>query len=119
MSAVPSEIVRARITRLPRPGSEIEEMFALHIKADKLPAPDREFIFDPKRGWRLDFAWPRIRLYAEVDGEVHRIKEQFHKDIHKRAHALMQGWAGLHVSGREVRSGEAIKWLKALLWERT
>jgi very-short-patch-repair endonuclease len=94
-------------------------MLALHIKADKLPEPVREFEFHPLRGWRFDFAWPAIKFAVEVDGEVHRIKERFHADIEKRAVALLNGWDVLHVGGREVRSGQAIAWLKALLWERT
>lgn len=104
---------------LPRAPSAIEELLAVHIRAEKLPVPVREFEFHPCRGWRLDFAWPQIKFAVEVDGEVHRIKERFHADIEKRAQALLDGWTVLHVGGREVRSGKAIEWLKSLLWERT
>ena len=48
--------------------SEPEERLMMHLKACRLPAPVREYRFDPKRKWRLDFAWPELRLAAEVDG---------------------------------------------------
>lgn len=113
MSTLASELIA-----FARPRSAIEETLALHIRADKLEQPIREYAFDAARGWRFDFAWPKLHFAVEVDGEVHRIRERFHSDIHKGARALMLGWAVLHVSGREVRSGEAIQWVKALLWER-
>ena len=46
---------------------------------------------------------------------VHRIKGRFRADIEKRALALLAGWRVLEVSGAEIRSGQAIAWLIALL----
>jgi len=102
-----------------KPVSQLEETLALHIRAEKLPPPEREYVFAPDRKWRMDFAWPRLMLAVEVDGEVHRISERFHADIEKHARALLLGWTVLRVGGREVRNGLAIHWLKALIWERT
>lgn len=99
-------------------GSRTEELFALHIRADKLPEPVREFRFHETRLWRFDFAWPTMKFAVEVQGGCHSIKMRLHKDIQKRAHALMAGWTVLEVDPEAVRSGEAIAWLKALLWER-
>lgn len=98
--------------------SHLEETLALHIKAEKLPAPVREFVFAPPRRWRIDFAWPELRLAVEVDGEAHRIKGRFHADFEKHAQLALDGWTLLRVGGREVRSGQAVGWLKRLLWER-
>jgi very-short-patch-repair endonuclease len=106
------------LAALMRPRSQIEEILALHIRAEKLPQPVREYLFDPGRKWRFDFAWPAIHFAVEVDGEVHRISERFHSDMRKNAMALLQGWDVLHVGGREIKSGEAIQWVRALLWER-
>lgn len=45
--------------------SELEETLAFHLKAAKLPAPEREYRFDPERRWRFDFAWPDQMLAVE------------------------------------------------------
>lgn len=98
--------------------SEIEQMLAVHIRADKLPPPEREYMPNPKRKWRIDFAYPTLKIAIEVDGAVHRIRERFHADIEKHAWLVLNGWTLLRVGGREVRSGKAIEWVKALLWDR-
>lgn len=99
-------------------GSKTEELLALHIRADKLPEPVREFVFHASRKWRFDFCWPTMWLAVEVQGGVHRIQQRFHGDIIKRAHATLAGWTVLEVDPEAVRSGEAIAWLKALIFER-
>lgn len=104
--------------KLPKAASAIEETLAVHIRAEQLPRPKRQFIVNPDRRWRLDYAWPELKFACEVDGEVHRIKERFHADIEKHAWLVLNGWTLLRVGGREVRSGQAIAWLKTLLWER-
>lgn len=91
---------------------------ARDMRAEHLPAAVRQYIVNPDRRWRLDFAWPGIKVAVEVDGEVHRIAERFHSDIEKHAWLTLNGWTLLRVGGREVRSGQAITWLKTLLWER-
>lgn len=95
--------------------SEIEEMLAVHIRADRLPQPVREYAFHPDRGWRFDFAWPELLFAVEVDGHVHRIRDRFERDREKGAHALMSGWRVLHVTGRQIRAGIAVRWVAALL----
>lgn len=104
--------------KLPPALSEIAESMALQLRADKVAAPVREYRFFPTRKWRFDFAWPALRFALEVDGEVHRIKARFHGDIAKDAVALLNGWSVLHVSGREVRKGQAIEWVKQALAQR-
>lgn len=99
-------------------GSRSEELLLLHMRADKLPMPTREFQFHEVRKWRFDFSWPELKLAVEVQGGVHMIRDRFHRDIQKRAHAIMAGWTVLEVDPESIRSGEAIAWLKALLWER-
>jgi very-short-patch-repair endonuclease len=98
--------------------SPLEALLAVHIRADKLPEPKRQAQLNPERKWRIDFAWPDMRVAVEVDGEVHRIKERFHADIEKHAWLTLNGWTLLRVGGREVRSGKAIEWIKRLVWER-
>src|SRR5690606_39740371 len=51
--------------------SALEDALALHIRAHKLPEPVREYRFHPERRWRFDFAWPDLRVAAEVEGGIH------------------------------------------------
>jgi very-short-patch-repair endonuclease len=95
--------------------SPLELAFAEQLSILRIPAPVREHRFIDERNFRLDFAWPSARVAVEVQGMVHRIKGRFREDIEKRALALLAGWRVLEVSGAEIRSGQAIAWLIALL----
>ncbi len=50
-----------------------------------------------------------------MQGMAHRIKVKFKADIEKRALAMLSGWRVLEVGGDQVRSGQALEWLKSLL----
>lgn len=62
------------------------------------------------RGFELDFAWPVVRFFVEVDGMAHRTRERFLTDSAKHAELLFAGWRGLRVNGPDVRDGRAIEW---------
>jgi len=111
---------------LPQPGSELEALLAIHMQADGLPTPQRQHllrVYEPvspltavAHDFRLDFAWPQLgKLAVEVDGEVHRIRDRFHGDIRRNALILLAGWRVLHVDGRRVRSGDAVRWVRLFL----
>lgn len=106
---------RARAAGARRGPSPLELAFAQQLSILRIAAPEREFRFIEGRNFRLDFAWPGARVAVEVQGMVHRIKGRFRADIEKRALALLAGWRVLEVSGAEIRSGQAIAWLIALL----
>lgn len=97
-----------------RKESDIEAMFALHVRAVDLPQPKRNYVFLPDRKLELDFCWPELRLGVEIEGSVHRIKERFHGDFEKHALALIHGWTVMRVDGRAIRSGKAIAWFQEL-----
>lgn len=109
----PQPPARKRGTK--RGPSPLELAFAEQLSMLNVPGPQREYQFMEGRGFRLDFAWPGARVAVEVQGMVHRIKGRFRADIEKRALALLAGWRVLEVSGAEIRSGQAIAWLIALL----
>ena len=109
------EAPRARKAGTRRGPSPLELAFAEQLSILRVPAPVREHRFLAERNFRLDFAWPPQRVAVEVQGMVHRIKGRFRADIEKRALALLAGWRVLEVSGAEIRSGQAIAWLIALL----
>lgn len=95
--------------------SALEIRFAQQIETKGLPAPVREFYFLDGRDFRLDFAYPHLKIGVEVQGMAHRIKGRFQADIEKRALALLAGWRVLEVSGATIKSGQAIVWLAQLL----
>lgn len=107
------EVVQAKRVS-PSGGSKIEEVLAHHMQIAGIEPPDRQFVPIEGRRFRADFAWPRLRLIVEVDGEVHRIAERFHADIEKHALLVLAGWTVLRVGGREVRDGTALKWVEAI-----
>lgn len=109
---------RAEVTadiKPPRVPSLIEQRFAQQVEDAGLPVPRREYFHIPGRDFRLDFAWPALRIGVEVQGGAHRVKGRFAADIEKRALALLAGWRVLEVNGAAVRDESGIGWLKQLM----
>lgn len=107
-----------KVTSHQKPVSEIEAIFDLQMRVEKLPKSQMNFQFDTSRGWMLDRAWPEYKLAVEIDGMVHRIKDRFERDIEKFAFALIAGWTVLHVSGKNVHNRKGVEWLKQLMMQR-
>ena len=100
--------------------SDLETTMALHIRANELPEPEREYRFAPPRRWRFDFAWPAAMLALEVEGGVwstggHTSGKGFTDDCEKMNEALIRGWRVLRVTGQQVKSGAAVDWLRRAL----
>lgn len=100
--------------------SAAEEMFALHVRATKLPSPEREFRFDIKRRWRFDFAWPDAKFAVEIDGGLwvngrHSRAKGMMADMEKRNAAQALGWIVFHFAPEQVKSGNAIQTVAGLL----
>ena len=108
----------APVAAAPPKESEIERRFAQQIRAANLPEPEREYYHITGRDFRLDFAWPAIKLGVEVQGMAHRIKGKFHADMEKRILAQMNGWLVMEISGDMVRHDTAIGWLVILMGQR-
>lgn len=92
-----------------------EKLLTQQCVAEGLPEFEREFRFHSQRKWRIDLAWPKVKLAVEIDGAVHRIKERFRGDIEKHQALLFAGWKLLRVSTMQVRNGEAVKLVKKAL----
>lgn len=106
--------------RTPKKLSAGEEAYALHLRAHKLPKPVREFVFDDKRKWKFDFAWPRLFLAAEIEGGTfsggrHTRGVGFAKDAEKYNAAVLQGWRVLRFTTQHVKSGYAIDITRAAM----
>jgi hypothetical protein len=86
---------------------------SLHIRAAKIPAPTTQYRFC-ERKWRMDFAWPDIKLAVEVHGGTwsggrHTRGNGFANDREKMNQAVLLGWRVLEFTGEQVKSGYAIK----------
>ena len=90
----------------------------------------REHRFAPPRQWRFDFCVPEARLAVEVQGigktqcrrcgalvitGGHGSVGHMESDNEKLAHALILGWRVLLVSYKQIRSGEAVRWARAIV----
>ena len=104
---------RTSVAPTPRAGLSAELSLRDQIIAAGLPEPFREFTFHPTRDWRLDLAWPDIKLAVEIDGQVHRTKERFASDIEKHNALTFHGWRYLRVAPVNVAAGSALELVKA------
>ena len=75
----------------------------------------------PGRRFKHDFYWESARLAVEVNGgtwipgAAHSGGAGIERDYEKAALTALQGVWTLFVSGRQVRSGQALAWIEALL----
>jgi very-short-patch-repair endonuclease len=101
--------------------TELEETMALHIRANDLPEPVREYRFHPKRLWRFDFAWPAVKLALEVEGGIYMKKSGHNtaagitRDCFKGNEALCLGWRVIRVTSAQIDDGSAVDWLRKAL----
>ena len=63
--------------------SVLESRMARVFRLHRLPGPKAEVVWGPNRRYRLDFAYPHLRLAIEVDGwSAHFAPEQQRHDNH-------------------------------------
>lgn len=79
-----------------------EALFRQLLAVHGLPSPESEYRFHPTRRWRLDYAWPDIKLGLEVDGGLwirgkHGRGAGIVKDQDKGNALAMLGWRLLRV----------------------
>lgn len=110
---------KRRMTR----ASKLEADLAWQLKAEKI-VYEREFRFHPKRKWRFDFSIPGFRRIAvECEGATrwgnhlgrHQTAKGMTSDCEKYNEALLLGWKVLRVTKEQIKSGQAIEWIKRLL----
>ena len=109
VSEVPKQIGKSGESKIER---RLSQQLAEH---PEIPAAQRNYFFLPDRDLELDYAWPALRVGVEIQGQAHRIKGKFRRDIEKRALAMLAGWRVLELDGHSIRSGRGLEWLKALL----
>lgn len=99
--------------------NELEYM----IKAESLPIPQREFRFCRDRKFRFDFAWPILRIAAEVQGGLwmigrHNRPAAMDAEYEKLNLATLCGWRVFLFTPRMIHSGEAVDLLKQVIYKK-
>jgi very-short-patch-repair endonuclease len=99
---VPSRSRAARILRDIRAGrppdappteSDAETLFVQIARAIGLPLPRRQFrILVSGREYRIDFAWPGLRLAVEIDGASVHGPGLLGSDLRRQNHIVLDGW---------------------------
>lgn len=113
-----SQYAALRSGKKPRSGSGRGERWAdaLALQLDHAGiAYTREYRFCPPRRFRFDFALNLYRIAVEVDGAVHRIANRFAEDREKMNLAMLARWRVVHVTPREVRTGEALDLIRRVI----
>jgi very-short-patch-repair endonuclease len=72
-----------------------------------LPAPIPEYKFHKKRKWRIDYAWPDIKLAVEIEGGAytngrHTRPVGFVKDMNKYNQLTMYGYYLLRFTPKNI-----------------
>ena len=106
----PDRIVREALARgLVRPEdvpsggetNEFEERFRELTRRAGLPQPRAQYRLGP---YRLDFAWPELKVAVETDGwGTHGRRRGFEDDRAKDARLMATGWRVLRVTYRRLR----------------
>ena len=100
--ALSTRLAMRGVTGAPAP-SVLESRMARVLATERLPAPTAELVWGPQRRYRLDYAYPVIKLAVEVDGHAfHFTPEQQRRD-NRRSNALTTaGWIVLHYNWWDV-----------------
>lgn len=106
--------------RKPKAKSKPEETLALHIRSYWLPEPECEYRFHPHRKWRVDFAWPGLKVAVEVEGGTysqgrHVRADGFEKDCEKYNALEELKWTLLRYTSRMVQDGRAIDQIRRII----
>ena len=105
------------VSNISRNKVDLADLLAQHISGLRLPRGEREHRPFPDRRFRLDLAWPNLKLYVEVDGGElmqgrHNRAAGMASDCEKMALLTLDGWRGFRFVGSQVKSGFAIAMLE-------
>jgi very-short-patch-repair endonuclease len=92
-----------RVLRLAVPGAEspMETRLRLILVLAGLPSPATQFEV-PAANARLDLAYPQAKLAIEYDGDHHRERRQFQRDVARLNRLRLLGWTVLRFTADDV-----------------
>lgn len=95
-------LARRGVTGGPAP-SVLESRMARLLAGADLPAPKAEVVWGPQRRYRLDFAYPSLRLVVEVDGFAFHFTPEQQRSDNRRSNTLAgAGWTVLRYNWWDV-----------------
>jgi Protein of unknown function (DUF559) len=86
-------------------GSPMESVLRWLLHEAGLPRPLLQYVVRDATGGRLgqvDLAWPEHRVVVEFDGEVHRERNVFVKDLRRQNGIVLAGWRVLRFTSADV-----------------
>lgn len=60
------------------------------------------------RGYRLDLAWPELKFAIEYQGDGHRTRAQWRRDMSRRERLRIAGWTILELNSDDLRDHAAL-----------
>lgn len=102
-------------------GSKYLDQLAFQIRAFRHPTPEREVLFHPTRKWRMDLAWPDLKVAVEYQGGIfsrqasHSSTANIMRDQEKANEAQLHGWILIYANAKTVTSGQAVDWVNRAL----
>ncbi|WP_204375187.1 hypothetical protein [Photobacterium swingsii] len=111
----------------PKTKEEIRKAYIkLHARIQRnllgLPKFEAEVRFHPKRMWRMDYAWPDLKIALEVHGGHHANGRHnrgvgFAKDREKMNEAQLLGWLVIEVTSDNIP--QMREWIERAMEHRT
>jgi very-short-patch-repair endonuclease len=89
----------------PRAESPMESVVRWLVLEAGLPTPDLQFGVRDAAGvvlGRADLAWPQRKVLVEFDGDVHRQRDVFVRDLRRQNRLVAAGWTVLRFTSADV-----------------
>jgi very-short-patch-repair endonuclease len=89
----------------PRAESPMESVVRWLAHQARLPAPELQFDVRDAAGvflGRADLAWPDRKVLVEFDGDVHRQRDVFVRDVRRQNRLIAAGWTVLRFTSADV-----------------
>ena len=90
------------------------------MRCPELPAVVEEYRFHPERLWRLDFAWPELKLAVELDGRgkaggmgAHQSITGQRRDSENGNAAVLLWWRVLHFASMD--KAQVARWVNTVV----
>jgi very-short-patch-repair endonuclease len=112
-------VLDLRPAQAPCTESDAETLFVLIVRSSGLPEPRRQYpVILRGRRYRLDFAWPPVRLAAEIDGTAVHGPDALEADLLRQNQILLDGWLVLRFTWHGVaRDTTTVKRDLAAAWQ--
>jgi very-short-patch-repair endonuclease len=87
----------------PRAESPMESVLRWLLHAAGVPKPELQHVIRTAAGeFRADLAWPELKVLVEFDGDVHRERGVFVRDLRRQNALVAAGWTVLRFSSADV-----------------